>query len=103
MWKTIAKALRGFGKAPIGDGAKTADVRMWRRQALEATVIKACKKCNAPGRYMSEARIKEGWPGCYVEPHSEREGEPVGSKCPNCGAKRPKNGHLGEIWKKEFR
>lgn len=85
--------------APASQGQA---VRFWRRQALEAALIKACTQCNAPGIYKSEARIKEGWPGCYVEPGDERDEQPVGDVCPNCHHPRPYDQALGEIWKKEY-
>jgi hypothetical protein len=31
------------------------------------------------------------------------DGMSVGDHCPNCGARRPHNDSLGEIWVKEFR
>lgn len=66
--------------------------------SLSAVVIRACRICQAPGRYLSEQRIKEGWPGCYVEPSDPRDGTPVGSVCPNCKEKRPGDEDLGKIW-----
>ncbi len=77
--------------------------RVIRRQGVHANVQRACKKCQAPGRYLSEDSIRDGWPGCYVAKGDEREGQPVEGDCPNCGAPRPKSEALGEIWHKEYR
>lgn len=67
-----------------------------RRQSLEATVIRACKSCNAPGIYSAEERIK-AWPGAF---DLVLAGKPVGPVCPNCGAARPEDENRGEIWSK---
>lgn len=89
--------------ATEGPAAEAVGAKFWRRQSLKAAVISACAQCDAPGRFMSEARIKEGWPGCYVKAGDERDGQSVGDVCPNCNTRRPKDRTLGEIWKKEYR
>jgi len=50
------------------------------KQALYATVIRACTNCGAPG--------------------VDSEGKEVGKFCPECGAKRPKSEPQGRIWVK---
>jgi rubredoxin len=79
-------------------------LHVWREQALSATVHRACQRCNAPGVWSSESRIKLGWPGCYVDPGDHLDTMPVGPMCPNCGADRNPSlwNTLGEIWRKKF-
>jgi hypothetical protein len=77
------------------------NVELVRRQSLEAVVIKACA-CGAPGAYHSDPSIKASWPGCWVEDLDPLNHQPVGETCPNCGAARPANKPLGEIWHKEW-
>lgn len=79
--------------------------RSWRSQAVTANVHLACTGCGAPGVWSTERRIKEGWPGCYVEPtdsRSWRDDKSVGNICPNCGVGRGPGliKALGEIWRK---
>ena len=72
-----------------------------KREAFAAQVIRACKKCGAPGRYLSAPSVQTAWPGCYVAATDERHEKSVGPKCPNCGAQRPANENLGELWSRE--
>jgi hypothetical protein len=64
------------------------------RKSLEATVIKACPKCQAPGCYSNAETIRFGWPACYAV---ARNGESVGAICPQCGEPRPPDVPLGEL------
>jgi len=68
-----------------------------RKQSLDANVARACPKCQAPGTFRDELRIKEGWPKCY-DPN--RKNESVGETCPHCGEPRPKLESLGTVWEK---
>ena len=54
----------------------------------------ACPHCRAPAVFHSirtdpAGSIRDGWPGCWVQAGDDREGEPVGELCPNCGSVRP--------------
>lgn len=82
----------------------TQTIRTWREQGLSATVHLACTRCHAPGVYTSAERIRMFWPGCYLSPTDCRAGEPVGDRCPNCGAARGPSSmkSLGEIWRRLF-
>lgn len=62
-------------QAPIG---KRVDGALLRKQSVEAVVIRACRKCGAPG--------EEGL-----------------TKCRNCGADRPPDEPQGVIWSREIR
>jgi hypothetical protein len=64
------------------------------RKSLEATVIRACRFCQAPGTYVAHESIKIGWPGCYVTDNDPLKGQPVGKICPNC--MRPRAASLVE-------
>lgn len=57
-----------------------ASARQHVKQSLHATVIRACKACGAAG--------------------TDETGKDVGPVCPKCGADRPKNEVLGEIWRR---
>jgi rubredoxin len=75
-----------------------------RKQSLEAVILRACSDCGAPAVYKSASAIRDGWPGCYVEPGEPLEDKPVGELCPNCGIAR--HGHteeLGEVWHRVWR
>lgn len=67
-----------------------------RKQALYATVIKACGNCGAGGVYHNVEGVNVG---CY---DPSRLGQPVGDTCPNCGASRVPDQDLGQIWHKNF-
>ncbi len=67
------------------------------RKSLHATKVLACRKCGAPGRFLSHESIRKGWPGCYDASLPASHSEPVGDFCPNCGAARPKDDDLGEV------
>ncbi len=73
-------------------------VVLHHRQFVEATVLRACGKCGAPGVYKAHESIRAGWPGCHVPADDLRIDQSVGDFCPNCGAERPANEDLGEIW-----
>src|SRR5262245_32919526 len=64
------------------------------RKSLEAVVVHACPKCEAPGVYKMDDRTKQFWPGAY---DPKRNNEPVGAICPNCGAQRSRDRQLGEL------
>lgn len=74
---------------------------VWREQALEATVIRACPYCSAPGVFSDREHVLTSWPACYVEPGDERVGNSVGSHCPQCNRSRDSRLKevLGEIWR----
>jgi hypothetical protein len=74
-----------------------------RRQSLEATIFRACGSCGAPPTYKSHESIRDGWPGCYVEPGDPLDNQLVGDICPNCGAKQLSPEPRGEIWAREWR
>lgn len=71
-------------------------VPIHRKQALYATVIKACGNCGAGGVYHDVEGVNVG---CY---DPTRLGQPVGDACPNCGASRVADRDLGEIWHRNF-
>ncbi len=73
-------------------------VVLHHRQFVEASVLRACGKCGAPGVYKAHESILVGWPGCHVPEGDPRIDQSVGEVCPNCGAQRPANEDLGEIW-----
>jgi hypothetical protein len=77
---------------------------IYRSQGLHATVHKACEKCGAPGKFLTNETIEQQWPGCYVPPGDERHDTPVGDRCPHCQASRTPGlmNYLGEIWRKNF-
>lgn len=81
-----------------------APVRTWRKQGLTATVHRACAKCTAPGVYTNTEYVKTNWAACWVPVGDEQDGQPVGDRCPNCGASRAPGliSQLGEIWRKRF-
>ncbi len=64
------------------------------RKSLEATVIHACPKCEAPGIYKADEYSKTHWPGIYSV---MRKDQPVGAVCPNCGNSRRRDLELGEL------
>jgi hypothetical protein len=73
-----------------------------RSAAFEFKVTPACRDCGAPGVYSDEERIRDGWPGCFIDPASKltrdrKPGEPVGKYCPNCGDVRPEDDDLGTV------
>jgi len=72
------------------------------RRSVEATVIRACEFCHAPGRYLSLPEWS-GYPGIAVKAGDPRDGQPVGDVCPNCGARRTPDEPLGEISVKDYR
>ncbi len=69
-------------------------------KTLEATVIRACLGCGAPGIYSASEEDKNSWPGIY---DPDRARQLVGDICPNCGVKRSANEDLGEIWNNDPR
>ena len=78
------------------------------RKSLEAVKIKACTHCGAPGVWRAPKNVEEikhysRWPGCLIEADDQRDGTPVGDKCPNCGgSRRGLIQALGEIWHKFY-
>ena len=68
-----------------------------RRLAWEGTVIRACRKCQAPGVYMNDPSLAERWPACVDVTMMPGDRKPVGDICPQCGAKRPRDEELGEL------
>lgn len=75
--------------------------RVFRRQSLYASVIRACKKCGAPGYWHNTPGVNVG---CYAPDKVTQLGsDPVGTVCPNCGEPRTAVEQRGEIWKKEWR
>ena len=67
--------------------------RVVRKQKLYASVIRACKKCGAPGFWHDTAGVN---PGCYAPEKVTKLGQdPVGPVCPNCGADREEKESLG--------
>ena len=83
----------------------TVGVGIYRRQSVEAIVLRACRHCGAPAVYGSDDNMAFAqWAGCQVPAESPLIGKLVGSVCPNCGhARRPEDDeHLGEIWAQEF-
>jgi len=69
---------------------------LWRKQTLNATVIRACSSCGAPGHFHDVSGVNVG---CY---DPSRINEPVGDVCPCCNAPRPAVEDKGQIWSKEF-
>ena len=68
-----------------------------RRLAWEGTVIRACRKCQAPGVYLNDPSIQAQWPKCFDPTIMPGLRMPVGPTCPQCGAKRPRDEDLGEL------
>ncbi len=86
-------------------GTNSVGVGFYRRQSVEAIVLRACRYCGAPAVYKSsDDRNFDQWPGVLVPPDSPRVGEPIGRRCPNCQSTRDASDdeHLGEVWAKEF-
>lgn len=75
---------------------KSLGIGIIRKQTLNATVIRACTCCGAPGFYHDVPDVNAG---CF---DPARKGQPVGPVCPNCGEDRPANEDRGEIWCKEW-
>jgi hypothetical protein len=73
-------------------------VRFIRHQKAEATIIRACPNCNAPGIYTSRPDVKAHWPGCWISGGDDKENQPVGEVCPNCSELRTRDEPLGVIW-----
>lgn len=74
---------------------QTANVELGlHRRSLEATIIRACRNCGAPGLYQKTEAFREKYPKVYSP---ERFGQPVGDVCPQCGADRPADKDLGEL------
>jgi hypothetical protein len=75
--------------------------RVYRKQSLYASVIRACKSCGAPGYWHNTPGVNVG---CYAPDKVTQLGsDPVGIVCPCCGAARDRLEQKGEIWKKEWR
>lgn len=81
-------------------------LQQFRKQSLHATVIRACRKCGAPGFWHDDPN---GNRACY-DPVKKREAAltdsgfaSVGKICPSCGANRDDDEYLGEIWSKVWR
>lgn len=68
-----------------------------RRLALEAEVVPACPYCQAPGFYMNDPGIQQGWPSCYDPTLMPGERIDVGPTCPQCGCARPNRIKKGEV------
>lgn len=85
----------------MSNQVETDNVRFYRSQGLHATIHRACEKCMAPGKFLSDERIRTEFPACYVPPGDERDDTPVGDHCPNCNASRSPGliKQLGEIWR----
>ena len=65
----------------FGHELATAKTDIQIKQAMYATVVRACSNCGSPG--------------------VDSRGIDVGSVCTVCFAVRPQNEELGQIWKKE--
>ncbi len=103
MLKKLLSSLRGAPVRPDGQPVRVSHGAALKvRQSVEAMVIRACAECGAPGRYLSDEHIRDGWLGCWVPAADPRAGQAVGAVCPNCGSKRPQSENLGEIWVREF-
>lgn len=75
--------------------------RIVRRQALYASVIRACRNCGAPGYWHNTPGVNVG---CYApEKVTQLGSDPVGTVCPNCGAAREIIEQHGMIWSKIWR
>jgi len=77
------------------------NVGVWRKQTLEANVIRSCKNCGAPGYWHDTPNVNVG---CYAPEKVTKLGEdPVGLVCPNCGADRKSAVEgKGTIWTRLF-
>lgn len=73
-------------------------VMLIHRQAVEATVVRGCAACGAPGVYHEHESVAASWPGCHVAIGDPRARQPVGATCPNCGAARASDEPLGVVW-----
>ena len=72
-----------------------------RKQSLYASVIRACRKCGAPGYWHN---IPDVNPGCFApEKVTQLGSDPVGAVCPQCGKPRNDIEPHGEIWRREWR
>lgn len=75
--------------------------RTVRKQALYASVIRACRCCGAPGYWHNTPGVNVG---CYAPEKVTQLGmDPVGNTCPNCGAARQAVEPRGQIWSREWR
>lgn len=68
-----------------------------RRLSWQGTVIRACRKCQAPGVYLNDPSLDEKWPKCRDVTLMPGVRIPVGDTCPQCGARRPRDEDLGEL------
>lgn len=68
-----------------------------RRMSLEAEIVPACPACQAPGFYMNDPGIAQGWPRCYDPTLMPSERVDVGDICPQCGTARPNRIKKGEL------
>lgn len=75
---------------------KSLGIGIWRKQKLEAEVIRACANCGAPGTYHDVPDVNVG---CF---DPLRRGQWVGEVCPNCGKDRTPPEKRGTIWSKHF-
>jgi len=94
----------GAGEQMIRDKPVERNVsvsRIVRKQALYASVIRACGACGAPGYWHNTPGVNIG---CYAPDKVTQLGaDPVGPVCPNCGAARETIEPHGQIWSKVWR
>ena len=75
--------------------------RIQRKQKLIISVIRACKKCGAPGFWHNTPGVNVG---CYApEKVTHLGSDPVGTICPQCGAEREEIERKGEVWSRTWR
>lgn len=75
---------------------KSVGAGIYRKQKLEAEVIRACTNCGAPGFYHDVPDVNVG---CF---DPARKGRFVGDTCPNCHKARTPPEKRGVIWSKRF-
>jgi hypothetical protein len=75
---------------------KSLGIGIYRKQQLEAEVIRACRSCGAPGFYHDVPDVNLG---CF---DPSRKGQYVGEICPNCDSERARPERKGVIWSKHF-
>ena len=78
MFKWFTEWLEKNGFEREDAGAKKSELQI--KQAMYATVIRACQECGSPG--------------------VDSRGQDVGPVCPVCLTPRPQNENLGRIWSK---
>jgi len=78
--KSLKRLFSGLFSDAIPARSTQASSAIGFRRSLNATVIRACPKCGAPG--------------------VDQNNKYVGTICPQCGAKRKPPEDLGVVWKK---